>query len=213
MKLIDTKKSETKIRDITPLELDALRETANIGTGNAAFALSNIFKRQVTISLPVLTVSTTDDISNVITNQNEMVVGIYSKITEGMEGNILTLMPINAAMEIVRAFFKDNADNKSLSEKDKQVLQKLGVSIYSSYLTSIAKFLKKRVLFSPPSIISTHGNSIHEFLQIHLGNNEKIIVIKLNFEVGKTKIKGDFLLLLTYNSITPLLANIDKKMS
>ena len=32
--------------EIKAMELDALKETANIGTGNASIALSNIFKRK-----------------------------------------------------------------------------------------------------------------------------------------------------------------------
>lgn len=208
----ETPKSNPNIA-ITSLEMDALKETANIGTGNASIALSNIFKRKVSISLPTLEMTSSEQISKIIAGPNEMVVGVYSKIQEGMQGNILTLMPINAALQIARTFVKDqSADQNSLNEKDKQLLQKVGTAIYSSYLTSLAKFFEKKITFATPSIVSTYGNSIHEFLALHLGSDDKLMIIKLGFGVENTPIKGDFYLLFTEESLTPLLANIRTKM-
>lgn len=207
-----SKKNVSEIKNITSLELDALKETANIGTGNASIALSNIFKKKVSITLPSIQIADSKEISNFVAGPDEMVVGVYSKIMEGMEGNIMTLMPIDSAIKMARAFLNQDISAKNLSEKDKLLLQKVGTAIYSSYLTSLAKFFEKNITFSPPSVISTHGNSIHEFLLLHLGETERIIVIKLGFDIEDTDINGDFMLLFTYNSLLPLLSNIHNKM-
>jgi chemotaxis protein CheC len=202
-----------ELNNITSLDLDALKETANIGTGNASIALSNIFKKKVNITLPNVELSDSSQISRMVAGPDEMVVGIYSQIMEGMQGNILTLMPIDSALSITRAFLSKDINAKNIDEKDKQLLQKIGTAIYSSYLTSLAKFFEKKVTFAPPSVVSTYGSSIHEFLLLHLGSDEKILVIKLGFDIDKTEIKGDFLLLFTYESLTPLLSNIHLKMN
>jgi len=210
--IISDSKEAEGLKNITSLDLDALKETANIGTGNASIALSNIFKKKVNITLPSVELSDSTQISRIIAGPDEMVVGIYSKIMEGMQGNILTLMPIDSALSIARLFVSRDINAKNMDEKDKQLLQKVGTAIYSSYLTSLAKFFEKKITFAPPSVISTHGSQIHDFLLLHLGSDEKILVIKLGFDIDKTKIKGDFLLLFTYESLTPLLSNIHNKM-
>lgn len=212
----EEKKEEKKIENsmvITPMELDALKETANIGTGNASIALSNIFKKKVNISLPFLELTNATDLSKVLSGPDEMIVGIYSKILEGMDGNIMMIMPIGSALNIVNTFLNEDKDVKSgLSDKDKQLLQKVGTAIYASYLTSIAKFFEKKITFEPPNVVSTFGSSINDFLLLHMNNSDKLLLIKLGFDIETTSIKGDFILLFTSDSLIPLLANIRKKL-
>lgn len=198
---------------ISLLELDALKETANIGSGSASIALSNIFNRKVSISLPTLEMLNPNDISKVISGPDNLVVGIYSKIQDGMQGNILTLIPMESALQIARTFIKDKKPEElNLNDKDKLLLQKIGTAIYVSYLSSLAKFFEKKITFATPSIVLTHGNSIHEFLSLHLGINDKLLLIKLDFDVEDSTIAGNFYLLLTAESIAPLLINIKERL-
>lgn len=199
--------------EITAIELDALKETANIGTGNASMALSSIFKKKVNISLPFIELTNINDISKVISGPDEMIVGIYSKIIEGMSGNIMMIMPIASAIDITNTFLYENkTSNDGLSDKEKQLLQRVGTAIYSSYLTSIAKFFEKKITFEPPNVISTFGSSINDFLLLQMNSSEKLLVIKLGFDIEGSTIKGDFILLFSSESLTPLLINIRNKM-
>lgn len=213
----EEKKAEEKViansMEITAIELDALKETANIGTGNASMALSSIFKKKVNISLPFIELTNINDISKVISGPDEMIVGIYSKIIEGMSGNIMMIMPIASAIDITNTFLSENkTSNDGLSDKEKQLLQRVGTAIYSSYLTSIAKFFEKKITFEPPNVISTFGSSINDFLLLQMNSSEKLLVIKLGFDIEGSTIKGDFILLFSSESLTPLLINIRQKM-
>lgn len=212
-KTVDEKKLE-KSMEISAIELDALKETANIGTGHASMALSSIFKKKVNISLPVLELTNAESISSKISTPDEMIVGIYSKILEGMEGNIITILPIDSALDITNTFLmEDKKADEGLSEQDKKLLQRVGTAIYASYLTSLAKFFEKKITFEPPNVISTFGSSIQDFLILNMGNTDKLLLIKLGFNIEQTTIKGDFLLLFSSDSLTPLLASIRKKIS
>ena len=207
-------KKENKPLEISAIEFDALKETANIGTGHASMALSSIFKKKVNISLPLLEMTTINDLSSKISAPDEMIVGIYSKIMQGMEGNIITIISIDAAVNITNTFLKeDKKVEDGLSEQDKKLLQKVGTAIYASYLTSLAKFFEKKITFEPPNVISTFGSSIHEFLILNQEGTDKLLLIKLGFDIEETTIKGDFLLLFSSQSLLPLLANIRTKIS
>ena len=173
---------------IGSLDLDALKETANIGTGNASIALSNIFKKKVRITLPSIKLSKPTEIAGFIAGPKEMIVGIYSKIREGMEGNIVMLMPISAAMDITKTFIPEESyDKNKLSEQDKALLKKVGVAVYSSYLTSLARFFEKKIIFAPPNVISTFGESILDFVLLNVSGAEDVLVIKLGFDIERSE--------------------------
>lgn len=212
----EAKGDEQKIErsmEISAIEFDALKETANIGTGHASMALSTLFKKKVNISLPLLDLTKPSGLSSKISEPDEMIVGIYSKIMQGMEGNIITILPLDSAIDITNTFLKeDKKPEDGLSEYDKALLQKVGVAIYASYLTSLAKFFGKKITFEPPNVISTFGSSIHDFLTLNMDNSENLLLIKLGFSIEETNIKGDFLLLLSSESLIPLLSNIHSKM-
>lgn len=209
----DEKKLE-KTMEISAIELDALKETANIGTGHASMALSTIFKKKVNISLPILELTNSQEISSKISTPDEMIVGIYSKIMQGMEGNIITIIPIESALSITNTFLlEDKKSDEGLSEQDKKLLQRVGTAIYASYLTSLAKFFETKITFEPPNVISTFGSSIQDFLVLNMGNTDKLLLIKLGFNIEETEIKGDFLLLFSSESLAPLLSSIRKKIT
>ncbi|MBR9675596.1 hypothetical protein GOV05_01155 [Candidatus Woesearchaeota archaeon] len=194
---------------VEQIELDAIKETANIGTGNASKALSNIFKKRVNITLPDLVIAKLSEIDGIIAGPNEMVVGILSKIKDGMKGNILTIIPIKSALDITKTFAPDHErGSEGLDETDKLLIQKVGVAIYSSYLSSLAKFFQKKITFEPPSVISTYGRTVHDYVLLHFENISEFMVIKVGFKIEDTEIEGEFVLLFTIESISSLLYNI-----
>ncbi|PLW79789.1 hypothetical protein C0585_05915 [Candidatus Woesearchaeota archaeon] len=200
--------TSTNVLSISDIDLDAIKETANIGTGNAATALSNLFKKRVNISLPDLKVMPLAEAAKSITGPKEMVVGIYSKIKEGMDGNILLMVPISVALSMTNTFLPNASSNNKIDENEKALLQKIGAATYISYLTSLAKFFKSKITFDPPNVISTFGESIFDFMVANVNADEEVMTIKLGFDIENTDIQGDFLLLFTIKSLKPLLSNI-----
>lgn len=198
----------------SPLEFDALKETANIGTGHAAIALSNILKKKVNISLPDLKVLKLSEASSTISFPEGMIVGIHSKMQEGFDGSIIMMMPFNLALDLVGLFSPKDSKSKNtkLDDKEKKLLMKLGTAIYISYLSSLAKFFEKKIYFDPPKIVSSFGDSIFDFMSLGVDDSTEVLIIKLGFEVEKTTLKGDFLLLLTVDSLSELLSNLKTKV-
>lgn len=200
---------DEKVVNISDIQLDALKEVANIGGGNASIALSNIFKRRVNISLPDLNMMALRDAAKTVGGPKEMVVGIYSKIREGIEGNIILIMPINTAMEITATFMPDSIFSDNLRDEDKELLKKFGTATYISYLTSLAKFFKTKITFDKPNVVSSFGEDIFDFMMANLDESQEVVIIKIGFDIENTSVKGDFLLLFTTDSLKPLLEGFD----
>lgn len=199
---------------ITAIDFDGLKETANIGTGHAAVALSNILKKKVNISLPDMKLSKFSEVSSVVSFPAGMVVGIYSKVEEGLKGNIITIFPFDVANNLIKLFFPEKAESKSdkLEEEDKKLLTKLGIATYMSYLSSLGKFFEKKIYFDPPNIVTSFGDSIFDFMSLGVDDQGDVLVIRLGFDVEKTDVKGDFLLLFTADSLQEVLSSLKNKV-
>lgn len=199
---------------LTELELDALKEVANIGVGNASIALSSIFRKKVNISLPDIKIETRSQISKYISGPSEMVVGFYSNIKEGLKGELIMTIPLTSAVNIANFFLEDrNKNSPNLSEHDEVILQKVGSAIYASYLTSLAKFFQTKILFEPPYILCTMRDSMIDYTLLRMGNKTNILIIKLEFNILETEISGDFSLMFSVDASVPLISAIRNKIS
>ena len=61
---------------LNTLELDALRETANIGAGHAATALSHMTNNTIMITVPTITIAALEDVPSRIASEEEPIVAV-----------------------------------------------------------------------------------------------------------------------------------------
>lgn len=64
------------LRSLKALQLDALREVANIGAGHAATALSQMINSTIMISVPTINVSRLEDVPPQISEPEEPVAAV-----------------------------------------------------------------------------------------------------------------------------------------
>ncbi|MBN1156736.1 chemotaxis protein CheC [Candidatus Woesearchaeota archaeon] len=197
---------------LSDFELDALKETANIGTGNASVALSALLNTKVDLDIPETMELSVHEVNKHISKSNESLVGIYSKVKEGMAGNILILMPFSISFKLINRLRKNEDAKDRLNDEDIVLLKKVGSILYSAYLTSLAKLFEQKIVFNPPNIFSAIGGSATDFILVQIGEKEKVLLITIHFNVKEQNIDGEFILLLTLKSLAPLLENLRKKM-
>ena len=191
------------------MDLDALKEVANIGTGQASMALSVLFDQRVDIGLPRTSVIKLSDIGKDF-NSSDTMVGIYSRIKEGLLGNILLILPLTSALNLTNKLY--NKSSTRLEDDDVQVLSKVGSIINSCYLNGVAQLLSQRVVFNAPNVVSIFGNSLKDFLAVSLSDDAKILVVNIDFNIKEFNVSGGFILILTLESIYPLITRLQQKM-
>ena len=75
------------------------------------------------------------------------------------------------------------------------------------------EFFEQKIIFQSPNIVSTLGDSIIDFILLKIGKKENILLVKIGFEVENTSVKGDFMLVFTMSSLSPLLKKLKQKVS
>jgi len=135
--------------ELSPMQLDALKEVGNIGTGNAATALSKLLKMKVNMTVPSVNVVPFNDIFTRI-GGDEVVVAVIVRVLGDIPGNILFVFEKDTALDIVETLTGERL--KYLSEMGYSVISEVGNIVSSSYMNAIAKFTNLTVTPSVPAI-------------------------------------------------------------
>jgi chemotaxis protein CheC len=129
------------------LQLDALRELANIGSGTASTALSSMLGRSVDISVPNAIVLPMPEAVATIGNAEDDVTGIVLGVLGDMEATVLLLVnPRHAAL--MCGMLGVPADS-GLGES---ALLEIGNIVGTSYINALAGMTGMSIEPTPPSI-------------------------------------------------------------
>jgi chemotaxis protein CheC len=130
----------------TELQLDALRELANIGSGNASTALSSMLGRSVDISVPKAQALPFAEAVEAAGPAEQDITGIVLGIIGEMQGTVLLLVPPADADAMCRMLGVEPDDEFALS-----ALGEIGNIVGSSYINALASMTGMDIEPTPPS--------------------------------------------------------------
>jgi chemotaxis protein CheC len=176
--------------DLTPMQLDALREVGNIGTGNAATALSQLVNNKIDMTVPAINIVPFDDIFSSI-GGDEIVVGVIVRVLGDTPGNILFVFDKETALTLVETL--TGQKEEYLSEMGNSVVQEIGNIVSSSYMNAIAKFTGLSITPSVPAVTYDMLGAILSTTFIESGQfDDYVLDIETMFVQDNEEIKGHF---------------------
>ena len=154
---------------LTPDEMDAIGEIANISMGTAATTLFSLVNRKVEISTPVVSFSTWDDI---VAKYEKPCVFIKIAYTVGLDGSNILVLKENDVKVITDLMMGGDGTNTDgeLGELHLSAISEAMNQMMGSSATSLSSMLNKLIDISPPSanVIDLHETvdegEIDEFL-------------------------------------------------
>ncbi len=177
-------------QDLTPLQLDALREVGNIGTGNAATALSQLINRKVDMTVPDINIVSFDDIFSSI-GGDEIVVGVIVRVLGEAPGNILFVFEKKTALNLVEALTGEKEEY--LSEMGNSVICEIGNIISSSYMNAISRFTGLAIMPSVPAATYDMLGAILSTTFIESGQfDDYVLDIETIFVQDNSEVSGHF---------------------
>ncbi|MTK11517.1 MAG: chemotaxis protein CheC [Clostridiaceae bacterium] len=177
-------------QDLTPMQLDALREVGNIGTGNAATSLSQLVNNKIDMTVPAINIVPFDDIFSSI-GGDEIVVGVIVRVLGDTPGNILFVFDKETALKLVETL--TGQKEEYLSEMGNSVVQEIGNIVSSSYMNAIAKFTGLCITPSVPAVTYDMLGAILSTTFIESGQfDDYVLDIETMFVQDNEEIKGHF---------------------
>ena len=129
----------------TELQLDALRELANIGSGTASTALSSMLGRSVDISVPKARALPIAEAVEAAGPVEQEITGIVLGIVGDMQGTVLLLVPPADADAMCRMLGVEPDDEFALS-----ALGEIGNIVGTSYINALAGMTGMDIEPTPP---------------------------------------------------------------
>jgi len=198
------------LEKLTEAQLDAIKEVGNIGTGNAATALSTMLDKKVDISVPQVKVVPISKIPFLFENPEEVVASIKMKLQEDMIGEILLIFDLTTVKTLARVLTgMEISDVTELDEFTASMLKEIGNIMCGSYVTALAGFTNLFINPEPPELIVDMISAIISEISLPLAiaGEENIMLIETLIEIEgvERQLQGYLLLVPSVDSLEKLL--------
>jgi chemotaxis protein CheC len=148
----------------SPLQLDALREVANIGCGNAASALSRLVGgRRVSIEVPRAHVVDVDDLSSLVGGHERQVVAATLEIYGQLAGRVMVLLESGDAHRLCELLLNAPTESR-LREAERSAFSEAANIVASACLSAIGQLTGLSLLPSVPTVDEDDAASVVEEL-------------------------------------------------
>jgi chemotaxis protein CheC len=187
------------VRDLKELQLDALREVANIGAGHAATALSQLTNRTIMIAVPEVNVRALEEVTDLVGSPEEVVAAVLMHMMGDLTGRTLVLFPESSARTLCDILFRRPLGaTQSFDVMEQSGLKEAGNILASAYLNALSDFMGMMLVPSVPSLVVDLSAAVLTTASLNFGHDRDFVFcVETSFRVeGATEtLRGHFLLL------------------
>ena len=179
------------------MELDVLRELGTIGAGNATTSLSVLLDSKLSMKIPKVSFMSFDDFVESIGGAENVIAGVMSNITGGIDGFILFAMDMRDAHRLVNRLQGEELSNVELfDDMDLSAVKEIGNILISSYLSSIETLTGIHIRPSTPMLSIDMAGAILSFPAIvNSREHDDVLQIESQFEGEDLSIEGHIMMI------------------
>ena len=184
---------------LNDMHIDALREIGNIGSGNAASALSTMLCCPVNISVPTVQVLDYNDAVEQMGGPEQMIVGSLISLEGDVQGMILFLLQKNFSSMMIKTLLcaEEAPEMESIDE------------MAASYLNAIGSLTGLTIGMSTPSLCIDMLGAILSVPAIYYANiSDKIIYIQDEFSGHDFRVPSHILLIPDMDSLKNIMGKL-----
>jgi chemotaxis protein CheC len=186
----------------TELQLDALRELANIASGNAATSLSQMLGRGVEISVPRVLALPLKDAVEACGSPEDTMTSVVIPLDGDVTGVVLLLISLEGAEALCRLLGVE-AD----TEIGESALREIGNILGTSCLNALAAMTGLHLEPCPPHLTTDMLGAVLSSLALtQAASTELVLVLDSELEVEDEPCSIFFVLLPTDGGVSDLLA-------
>jgi chemotaxis protein CheC len=189
------------LRELKALQLDALREVANIGAGHAATALSQMVGGPIMISVPTANVARLEDVPPQVSPDDEPVAAVLLHMFGDLTGRTLLVFPRPTAIRLAELLLRrapGDTSRRDFTEMEQSALKEAGNILCSAYMNALSDFMGMMLLPSPPSLAVDISTAVLTTALVQFSpDRDYVFCVESEFfmtDVGE-RLRGYFLLL------------------
>jgi chemotaxis protein CheC len=186
------------LRSLKAIQLDALREVANIGAGHAATALSQMVGQTIMISVPTINVARLEDVPPQVGEPDQPVAAVLMHMLGDLTGRTLLVFPRRTAVRLAELLLHRSSPGEEFSEMQQSAIKEAGNILSSAYMNALADFMGMLLLPSPPSLAIDMSTAVLTTAYLQFGSDKDyVFCVESEFRLSDAdeKLSGYFLLL------------------
>jgi chemotaxis protein CheC len=190
------------------IQIDALREIANIGAGHAATALSQMTGARIDVSVPNLQVTSRDRVPDILGRDDAVVATVLVHVLGDLTGRTVLVLPIQAASRLAEILLHREAGTiEEFDELERSALMEVGNILSAAYMNALSDFLGMMLLPSVPHLWIDRALALASTVSNEAGSDgEYAFSIETRFTLrGSDPVSGQFIFLPDLPSLRTLL--------
>lgn len=189
--------------------LDVLKELGNIGSGNAATALSTMIDKKIDMEVPKVKILEFKNVAEILGDIEKPIVGIYFEMIGEIEGNIMFTLDMASSRNLVDMLFEKESLTDETEEMSVSALSEVGNILAASYINSLSTLTGLSLSLSVPSVNIDMAGAILSVAAIQFGHlGDHAIFIETQFEEGEKSVNGDLFLVPRVDSFEKILKSL-----
>ena len=197
------------VRELKELQLDALREVANIGAGHAATALSQLTNRTIMIAVPEVNVRALEEVTDLVGRPDEVIAAVLMHMMGDLTGRTLLVFPQPTAVRLSELMLRRPAgSSKELGELEQSAIKEAGNILSGAYMNALSDFMGLMLLPSPPSLAVDMSSAVLSTAYLQFGTDRDFVFcVESEFYMHDLheRLRGFFLLLPDVASLQAIL--------
>ncbi|OEU67749.1 MAG: chemotaxis protein CheC [Desulfovibrio sp. S3730MH75] len=194
--------------NLTPDQIDALKELINIGIGRAAGMLNEMVKSRVYLQVPSVRVFSILEAKNELDKLGiDRLAAVQLQFKGPFSGTAALVFPPESASNLVAVLTGEDLGTYDLDSARAGTLSEVGNIVINGVMGSVGNVLKERINYSFPKYIEDTTESI--LAQSDLDPNGAVLLARTRFTVKELQVEGDIILVFEVGSFDTLLASID----
>ncbi|MBC7897018.1 MAG: chemotaxis protein CheC [Cytophagaceae bacterium] len=195
--------------DLKPMQIDALREVANIGAGHAATALSLMTGQTIMISVPTINITPLEDVPPHIGDPGEPVAAVLMNMVGDLTGRTLLVFPMATAIRLSEIMIrKPRVATGELTELEQSAIKEAGNILSGAYMNALSDFMGLMIMPSPPSLAIDMAQAVLTTAYLQFGSDRDLVFcVETEFVMQdvQERLSGHFLLLPDMASLRAIL--------
>jgi len=188
-----------RIKELNKLHLDGIKEAANIGSGHAATALSQMMGKSIMVSVPEVKVMKLEEVPYIFGEKTPIVAAVLTNFFGDITGRNLLVFPEDKARLLVDILLAKNpGETVGFGEMEISSLKEIANIVSSSYLSALSEFLQIMVLPSVPSFTLDDLSAVltSVYLQFTDDDREYAFCVETSFYFTEEAVKLEGYLLM-----------------
>ena len=195
---MNSEKNRSEDINLSPDQVDILKELCNIGSGNAITALSKLINNKVDVSLTAVNLVPFWKIPDLFENPNTEAFGIYSEIQDKHDLAIIQIFTKDSIINLVNILNDEDQisveDVKLIHDLDdytRSIISEIGNILAGNYANALANLLSIKLVPGVPKLALDNINAMLDpIIAKYSFNSDYTIIVRTKIKVKEIKLNG-----------------------